>query len=66
MNGKAPNNIFVHCPEIGFKLLRAENCSDCEHNKNLLVIDEQAEDFEKKFRVLCDYPIARRLESIDL
>jgi len=66
MSDKIPTNIFIHCPELGFKLRRADNCTSCAHNKNMLIIDNDADDFEKKFRVLCGYPIARRLESIDL
>ncbi len=66
MSDKIPVNIFVHCPKNGFKLRRSENGISCEHNKNMLIMDNNADDFEKKFRVLCDYPIARRLESIDL
>ena len=61
-----PNNVFVHCPKRGFKLSRAANCADCEHSRNLYEQEPKAIMFIHRYRVMCAFPIARRLEEVEI
>lgn len=60
-----PIDTIVHCPLHKFKNKIAKNCASCEFYAGLLVININEEtEWQDKYRILCEHPIARRTEKI--
>ena len=62
--GEIPTNIVIPCPMLGFGIGKAsKRCTDCDYFKGLLEVSADADKWKDQFRVLCAYPIARRVDE---
>lgn len=65
-----PKTAFIPCPALGFKNRRVLKCIDCEFFQAVIDVQEGAPaattPFDKKYRVACAHPVARRTVLIEL
>ncbi|MFZ5697773.1 MAG: hypothetical protein ACOY9J_03470 [Pseudomonadota bacterium] len=64
-----PKTAFIPCPALGFKNRRVLKCIDCEFFHGVIDVQEGAPvstPFDKKYRVACAHPVARRTVLIEL
>lgn len=57
---------FVPCPQRGFKNIAASRCVSCSAFGGLQEVTEAPVAFDARYRVICSFPIARRLIAVEL
>ena len=63
-----PMDIFIPCPKNSFKTARCvkNHCPGCKHFKGFEDVSPFAPTFERRYFVVCAFPITRRMSRVEI
>ena len=62
---EVPDNMYVHCPLVGFKMRPVRDCEACRHFQGRADRAPTIEDFGARFLVLCvGDPVKRTIHEV--
>lgn len=63
-----PDDMYIACPLKQFKGARSVKniCSQCKYFKGFEDVAPKAEDFERRYFVVCAFPMQRRMAKMEL